>query len=332
MAIDRSAGSLAASAGENTTGASAPGIAPRVEEADRRKVFVVHGRNDKARRALFSFLRALHLEPIEWGHAVTLTGQSSPYIGDVLDAVFRRAQAVVVLLTGDDVARLRSGFVGPDDPAYERSSSPQPRPNVLFEAGMAFGRNPDRTILVQLGDVRPFSDVAGRHIVKLADDVASRQDLAVRLQAAGCAVDISGRDWHTEGDFDSCLWLVPLPRDLAIVPPTLHVPDSLARYSGRWEGVWDDMIQHELVVQKITPLGAEVIYAVGDSKPWNITRSFARRTGSFDEHAVLHLQLPRERGEARVAYRPTPDFSELHASFEYAGLTFHAVMKRVPVV
>src|SRR5215468_9339290 len=74
------------------------------DDSDRaRKVFVVHGRNRKARTAMFTFLRAIGLAPIEWSEAVKLTGEASPYIGNVLDAAFNAAQAVVVLLTPDDI-------------------------------------------------------------------------------------------------------------------------------------------------------------------------------------------------------------------------------------
>ena len=36
---------------------------------------------------------------------------------------------------------------------------------TLFEAGLALGRHPEKTLLVQvLGKVRGFSDIAGRHL------------------------------------------------------------------------------------------------------------------------------------------------------------------------
>ena len=40
-----------------------------------RKVFVVHGRNGAARTAMFAFLRAIGLDPIEWSVAVQMTGE-----------------------------------------------------------------------------------------------------------------------------------------------------------------------------------------------------------------------------------------------------------------
>lgn len=90
-----------------------------------------------------------------------MTGEPSPYVGTILDTAFREAAAIVVLLTPDDEARLRKRYRKANEPKYETSLTGQARPNVLFEAGMAFGHNPGRTVLVQMGtDLRPFSDVA----------------------------------------------------------------------------------------------------------------------------------------------------------------------------
>lgn len=168
---------------------------------DRRKVFVVHGRNLKLRGALFAFLRSIGLNPTEWSQAVKATGKSSPYVGEVLDDAFSEAQAVVVLLTPDDRAFLRESLRKVNDPSYESTPTLQARPNVLFEAGMAMGRCPDRTVLVEVGDLRPFSDIGGRHIIKLNNSTERRQELAQRLESAGCAVDLTGTDWHREGEF-----------------------------------------------------------------------------------------------------------------------------------
>jgi predicted nucleotide-binding protein len=166
--------------------------------ADPRKVFVIHGRNQAARKGLFEFLRSIGLDPIEWSEAIRLTGKGSPYIGQVLDAAFGAAQAVVVLQTPDDVAHLHESLTYVGDP--ECSPQMQPRPNVLFEAGMAMGRDEDRTVIVEMGQIKVFSDIHGRHVVRLNNDVKKRQELASRLQTAGCAVRLIGTDWHDAGD------------------------------------------------------------------------------------------------------------------------------------
>jgi hypothetical protein len=71
-------------------------------------VMVVHGRNTKARDAMFDFLRALELKPIEWEGAVRAAGGGSPYTGHVVKTAIENAGAVIVLLTADDLAKLRS--------------------------------------------------------------------------------------------------------------------------------------------------------------------------------------------------------------------------------
>jgi hypothetical protein len=151
---------------------------------------------------MFAFLRSIGLRPIEWSEAVQMTGEGSPYLGQVLDTALNAAQAIVVFLTPDDIAYLRPEYASGDD---DRETDPQAqaRPNVLFEAGMAMGRDPKRTVLVELGQLRPFSDVVGRHVVRINNSPAKRKELAQRLESAGCSVDLTGDDWFTAGDFSA---------------------------------------------------------------------------------------------------------------------------------
>ena len=170
-----------------------------------REVFVVHGRNDAARDALFDFLRAIDLHPLEWSEAVQSAGKPSPYIGEILDAAFSRARAVVVLFTPDDEARLSETLQDDSDPPHETELTGQARPNVLFEAGMAMSRSEARTILVELGVLRPFSDIGGRHVIRVDNSSQRRQELAQRLETAGCPVNLDGTDWFSAGDFDAAV-------------------------------------------------------------------------------------------------------------------------------
>jgi predicted nucleotide-binding protein len=177
----------------------------RTDNRPRRKsnsVMVVYGRNMRLSGAMFSFLRSIGLVPIEWSQALRKTRKAAPYVGEVLNTIFRTAAAVVVLLTPDDEARLKPEFRKQTDPSYEKELTGQARPNVLFEAGRAFGSHPDSTVLVQVGVVRPFSDTAGIHVANLTNRVESRKELADKLEAAGCAVDLTGTAWMTEGNFD----------------------------------------------------------------------------------------------------------------------------------
>ncbi len=164
-------------------------------------VFVVHGRNDKLRRAMFDFLRSIGLSPLEWSKLVLMTGNASPFIGEILETAFTQAQAVVVLLSPDDEAKLRNEFITDADSDFEKTLSGQARPNVLFEGGMAMGRHPERTVFVEIGSLRPFTDILGRHTVRMNNDIDKRQNLANRLKTAGCSVNLEGTDWHKSGDF-----------------------------------------------------------------------------------------------------------------------------------
>ena len=77
----------------------------------------------------------------------------------------------------------------------------QARLNVLFEAGMAYGKDPNRAVLVEIGELRPFSDISGRHLVKFKGTPEDRNILANRLKLVGCDVDLEGNDWLSVGDF-----------------------------------------------------------------------------------------------------------------------------------
>lgn len=189
----------------------APAIEPQVAQHDSdqedemalpdqdRTVFVIHGRDKKARRGLFTFLRSIGLHPIEWAEALAETRQGSPKIGDVLQAVLSKGRAVIVLSTPDDVVQLKAEHADDEDDQELRPAG-QARPNVIYETGMAMLLIPERTILVELGKVRRFTDLNGHFVVKLTNEPSARKLLAQRLQDIGCAVNLSGSDWLEAGD------------------------------------------------------------------------------------------------------------------------------------
>lgn len=145
-----------------------------------------------------SFLRSVGLTPMEFLKAAK---RPSAHIGEILESAFDQAAAVVVLLTPDDLAKLQPKFQTEHDGEHERKLTPQARPNVLFEAGMAFGRNPNNVVIAEFGKLRPFTDVSGRHVVKMNNSPQKRKELIQKLRLAGCDVDDSGASWIDEGNF-----------------------------------------------------------------------------------------------------------------------------------
>lgn len=73
--------------------------------------------------------------------------------------------------------------------------------NVLFEAGFALAKYENQTVLVSVGKLRPFSDIQGKHVLRMDGSPAKRAALAQRLKSTGLEVDMDGSDWLTEGDF-----------------------------------------------------------------------------------------------------------------------------------
>jgi predicted nucleotide-binding protein len=170
---------------------------------DRRSVFLVRGRNDEAAEAMTTFLNALDLKVVGWEEAVAATGSVNPHISDVLDAGFRMAGAAVVLLTGDDLANLHPALLG--DGEAKEPPTPQPRPNVIFEAGMAWQGARERTLLVEIGRLRGLSDLDGVHVIRFDGSADKRHALKGRLKLIGLELNEADSRWLSAGRFDVTL-------------------------------------------------------------------------------------------------------------------------------
>lgn len=183
----------------------------------RRKVFVVYGRDEPARRALFDFLRALGLEPIEWEAVVAQTGKGAPSLSEAVRRGLAAARAVVVLMTPEDVVRLHPDLHGAREPAAETGESLQARPNVLLELGMALVTHPDRTLVLMVGDHRPVTDLGGLNFIRIDGTTDCRKKVAGRLKLAGCRVADGGQDWLHAGDFAGLAALRRSPQPPAVL-------------------------------------------------------------------------------------------------------------------
>jgi predicted nucleotide-binding protein len=175
-------------------------------------VWVIEGQDKKAHDLVYGLLHAAGLRPLEFDQAASLTGKPSPTIMEILEAAFKEGQAFLALFTPDEQVSLRPELrkktpevisnTGVDwtEPTADEKPEYQPRPNAILEAGMAFALHPDRTVVLEMGAIRPISDIAGIHTVRWKqDDVSTRRKLLEKLRLAGCMPDTSGSHWMEVG-------------------------------------------------------------------------------------------------------------------------------------
>ena len=161
----------------------------------RRKVFVVYGRDTALVSRFNDLLRAVDLRPLEWEALIRAKGSATPQITEVVTTAPHLAQATLVLLTPDDIVELHSDCYRPDDLPRDRGRLGQARPNVLFEMGLALMAYPERTVIVEVGNLRPISDLAGLVVTRFDGSAQSIRKVIGRLQVAGCVVNTADLDW-----------------------------------------------------------------------------------------------------------------------------------------
>ncbi len=172
-------------------------IAPQeVEMYDQRTVFVIYGHDHDSLDGLTKFLEDLDLLVLSFDDARNdvVARFESESAGrpvttyDVVEAATTRSSAVLCLLTGDE----RSHLAADPNVGFLR-----PRPNVIFEAGLAFARKPTRTLLVKVGLVDDWSDLDGVQYAVFSDDEKDKERLVGWLQGLGLPVNERKRDWRT---------------------------------------------------------------------------------------------------------------------------------------
>jgi len=168
-----------------------------------KRVFVVHGRNIELKDQIFEFLKSLELEPIDFNEAQNLMkNDPTPDILKIINRAFEHAQAIVVLLTPDDLACLLPKYVDKkNDPSEEKNFMLQARQNVVFEAGLAYGKKRKRTIIIQIGRPKIFSDLSGKIVLKLDSTEVKRKAFISKLKIAKCSVNDTNDEWREIGDF-----------------------------------------------------------------------------------------------------------------------------------
>lgn len=123
------------------------------------RVFVVHGRDSQALTELELFLARLGVkEPVILRR---ILGENSTVI-EKLEYTAETADACVVLITADDIGRLKQ----------DSKDNARMRQNVLFELGYflgKFGRKSGRVLVFTVGEVEMPSDLSGVDFVRVRE-------------------------------------------------------------------------------------------------------------------------------------------------------------------
>jgi hypothetical protein len=209
---------------------------------------------------------------------------------------------------------------------------------------MAFATQPDRTILVVLGNQELASDLAGRHYVHLDGTPEKLHQLAGRLEAAGCPTRTTGSQWLDVARFpdraDTAARPTPEPSAVAVSPDEA-LRDKLSR-------VLQDLVATTAAALDVAPrdLGAHVWrptesdqleriarLRVGDTPP-NRPRLWRHGVGvvgwswATGEYVYLDLERQELRGIDQAAFRSLPEDLRMGlelAELQRAQLDFRAI-------
>ncbi|MEM9461066.1 MAG: TIR domain-containing protein [Myxococcota bacterium] len=163
------------------------------------RIFVIYGHDLSALDDVYRFLGALGYSPITWNNAKSLAGRTSVNNHEVVEAGLKHANAVIILITPDEWAEPREKRACYTSEATRRC---QARPNVLFEAGWAFGSARNKVIIVESGARIGASDLDGVNTVRMDNGFDSLNELRSMLElATGHSADTANGTWGTPANY-----------------------------------------------------------------------------------------------------------------------------------
>lgn len=220
---------------------------PLKASRSRKRIFVVHGRNRSMRTAMFNFLKAIGLEPLDWLSLRKLTGRATPFTLDVVRKGMKSAWATIVIWNPEERDHLLPSFWGANTKKMDQQYANQPRPNVILEAGMALSLMPRKVIFVHCGDARIISDLEGLNVLRSTDDVVDRHTLVHTLHSIKCDVQFKGEAWRSAGNFRNAR---ALPKSR--IPPMLRDDFKSIPCYGVWYAYEHDFDRGEMLCRMQT--------------------------------------------------------------------------------
>lgn len=152
-----------------------------MSSVDMKKVFIVHGRDEKARLEVENFLRRLKLTPV-------VLFEENNRGRTIIEKFEQEAQTVafaIVLLTPDDVGGIK-------DDKTNHVLKERARQNVVFELGYFFATLKRRNVVALLkGDIEHPSDFHGILYEVMDDSGGWKKEVAKEMREAGLPVDLN---------------------------------------------------------------------------------------------------------------------------------------------
>jgi len=169
-------------AAKSSRARSPPQPPPVPQATSSRKIFLVHGRDLAARERVTSFLEKMGMDLVILDEQHNAGKTVIEKFEDNSDVHF-----AVVLLTGDDVGGIQTGY--DVQGIQSRELRLRARQNVIFELGFFMGRlKRDRVCAIRSGEVELPSDIGGMVWLAL-DSPRWKKELATELEKAGYQID-----------------------------------------------------------------------------------------------------------------------------------------------
>lgn len=119
---------------------------------------------------------------------------------------------------------------------------------------------------------------------------------------------------------------VALPTTVDIIDPDASIAPDLRAFSGKWYGIWDDTLDHILVVEEIKGQDDIVfIYGYGAAPSWNIPKpGWGRFKGRFEAGSLRGVL----RNGAEVTYKLQAD-GAMTATWKLKDRVSRATLKKL---
>ena len=293
-----------------------------------KTVFLIHGRDVECAGDVRKLLETAGLTVSSFDDVEVSLKSGAPFVGEVVQAGVDGCDAVIALFTPDELAAQYAPFRQEQDGPTDHLRW-QARPNVIFEAGLAFGRNPQRTLLVTIGsDVSLFSDLEGRMVRRLDDGRESKVDLLQALGQIGADSEPRAIVGAVETSYPAIARIAGAePR--ASRDPFGHVGGYDWAFAGTAVVVDDNcdflLVEHPHHRGALLPPGGRVM---GDAKPEEvaISETLVETGYEVELHPTAHPELALS-GERGIHMLPRP-FRVQYESGQREGI-YHYNMQYV---